>query len=204
MHYSVIKPNCSTFRIITSNFSGVWIFSFLTIFQVQQLLRKMADSQTGYNLRQRTNKASILSKDMDEEPASNDRELLMGDNQYKHSSKGDNLQGEGISNMDVTIFGWKCNKVILVTHINIFLYATCFWIQTGTLPVSFIVLWLKNSKNILSKNKKYTSNSFHAWVNRGENTLLLNACLATLTICLCRMAVHFGFLCKCKQRMLQT
>ena len=51
--------------------------------------------------------------------------------------------------------------------------------------------------SILSKNKKYPGNSFHAWVNRGENTLLLNACLATLTIWLCRMAVHFGVLRKC-------
>ena len=31
----------------------------------------------------------------------------------------------------------------------------------------------------------------------GENTLLLNACLAMLTIWLCRMEVHFGFLRKC-------
>ncbi|KAJ8321958.1 hypothetical protein KUTeg_000429 [Tegillarca granosa] len=35
---------------------------------------------------------------------------------------------------DVFIFGWKFNTVILATHINIFLYSTCFWIQTGTLP----------------------------------------------------------------------
>ena len=52
-------------------------------------------------------------------------------------------------------------------------------------------------QTILSKNKKYPGNIFHAWVNRSENTLLLNACLATLTIWLCRMPVHFGFLCKC-------
>lgn len=37
---------------------------------------------------------------------------------------------------DVTIGKWKFNKVILSTHFNIFLYATCFWIQIGTLPVS--------------------------------------------------------------------
>ncbi|XP_022337784.1 solute carrier family 22 member 18-like [Crassostrea virginica] len=35
---------------------------------------------------------------------------------------------------DVTIGKWKFNKVILSTHFNIFLYATCFWIQIGTLP----------------------------------------------------------------------
>lgn len=29
-------------------------------------------------------------------------------------------------------------RVIIITHINIFLYATCFWIQNGTLPVSFL------------------------------------------------------------------
>ena len=36
----------------------------------------------------------------------------------------------------VKIFNFKVHKVVLVVHINIFLYATCFWIQTGTLPVS--------------------------------------------------------------------
>ena len=107
-------------------------------FQGQGLPRKMADSQTGYNLRNRTINASVRPKTMDEEPVDSDKELLMGDNQYKYLSKGDDLHGEGISNMDVTIFGWKFNKVIAVTHINIFLYATCFWIQTGTLPVGII------------------------------------------------------------------
>ena len=29
MHFSLIKPKCSTLRIITANFSGVRIFSFL-------------------------------------------------------------------------------------------------------------------------------------------------------------------------------
>ena len=47
------------------------------------------------------------------------------------------------------------------------------------------------------KKKKYPINSFHACVNRGENTLLLSACLAMLTVLLCRMAVHFGLLYKC-------
>lgn len=27
-------------------------------------------------------------------------------------------------------------RTILTTHLNIFLYSSCFWIQTGTLPVS--------------------------------------------------------------------
>ena len=57
------------------------------------------------------------------------------------------------------------------------------------------VNWTKS--NIVSKNKKYPGNSFHTWVNRGENTLLPNACLATLTIWLCHLAVHFEFLCRC-------
>ncbi|KAK3588585.1 hypothetical protein CHS0354_001911 [Potamilus streckersoni] len=34
----------------------------------------------------------------------------------------------------IQLFGRDFNKIILVTHINIFLYAACFWIQTGTLP----------------------------------------------------------------------
>ncbi|XP_076083439.1 solute carrier family 22 member 18-like [Mytilus galloprovincialis] len=35
---------------------------------------------------------------------------------------------------EVKVFGWRFNKAVFVTHINIFLYSTCFWIQTGTLP----------------------------------------------------------------------
>lgn len=35
---------------------------------------------------------------------------------------------------DFRLFRWILNKVIFTTHINIFLYSTCFWIQTGTLP----------------------------------------------------------------------
>ncbi|ESO83196.1 hypothetical protein LOTGIDRAFT_133911 [Lottia gigantea] len=34
----------------------------------------------------------------------------------------------------ITIFGRQFNSVILLTHFNIFLYATCFWIQQGVLP----------------------------------------------------------------------
>ena len=33
-------------------------------------------------------------------------------------------------------------RVIYSTHFNIFLYSTCFWIQTGTLPVSTVFLWV--------------------------------------------------------------
>ncbi|KAK6187074.1 hypothetical protein SNE40_006322 [Patella caerulea] len=34
----------------------------------------------------------------------------------------------------IKIAGRKFHKVILVTHFNVFLYATCFWIQQGVLP----------------------------------------------------------------------
>lgn len=50
------------------------------------------------------------------------------------------LNGEkSASNMEtkhkeITILGWSLNRVILITHLNIFLYSACFWIQTGTLP----------------------------------------------------------------------
>ena len=41
------------------------------------------------------------------------------------------------SNMHtVTIAGRTFNKVVMMTHFNIFLYAACFWIQAGVLPVS--------------------------------------------------------------------
>ncbi|OWF38856.1 solute carrier family 22 member 18-like [Mizuhopecten yessoensis] len=35
---------------------------------------------------------------------------------------------------DIKIFGRSFNSTIVATHVNIFLYATCFWIQTGALP----------------------------------------------------------------------
>lgn len=38
------------------------------------------------------------------------------------------------SSQNIRVFKWKLNKVILITHLNIFLYSTCFWIQNGTLP----------------------------------------------------------------------
>ena len=38
----------------------------------------------------------------------------------------------------VTIWGRTFNSVMLMVHFNIFLYAMCFWIQTGTLPVSML------------------------------------------------------------------
>lgn len=34
------------------------------------------------------------------------------------------------------LFGRVFNSVIVATHVNICLYATCFWIQIGVLPVS--------------------------------------------------------------------
>ncbi|XP_041361794.1 solute carrier family 22 member 18-like [Gigantopelta aegis] len=44
------------------------------------------------------------------------------------------LSPDGAGDQTVKIFNFKVHKVVLVVHINIFLYATCFWIQTGTLP----------------------------------------------------------------------
>ncbi|XP_033727071.1 solute carrier family 22 member 18-like [Pecten maximus] len=35
---------------------------------------------------------------------------------------------------NIKLFGWSFNTAIAATHVNIFLYATCFWIQTGALP----------------------------------------------------------------------
>ena len=30
-------------------------------------------------------------------------------------------------------------RIVLITHFNVFMYATCYWIQSGTLPVC---LWV--------------------------------------------------------------
>ncbi|XP_052763678.1 solute carrier family 22 member 18-like isoform X2 [Mya arenaria] len=35
---------------------------------------------------------------------------------------------------NIRVFKWSLHKVIIITHFNIFLYSTCFWIQIGTLP----------------------------------------------------------------------
>ncbi|XP_069105931.1 LOW QUALITY PROTEIN: solute carrier family 22 member 18-like [Argopecten irradians] len=35
---------------------------------------------------------------------------------------------------NIKLLGRSFNTVIVATHVNIFLYATCFWIQTGALP----------------------------------------------------------------------
>ena len=51
-------------------------------------------------------------------------------------------------------------------------------------------------QHILSKNKKYPGNTFHARMNTDENSLLSNACLKTWTIWLCGSADYFGFLCQ--------
>ena len=117
----------------------------------------MTDTGTDPQLKHRTNQ-STSPKGMDSEQTENDEDLSMGDNQFllkgdnqqekQYLSKEDNLQRKGISSMDVTVFGWTFNKVIAVTHFNIFLYATCFWIQTGTLPVGIVEAWGKQIYHI--------------------------------------------------------
>ena len=42
----------------------------------------------------------------------------------------------GNNGYTLRIAGRTFNSVILITHLNICLYATCFWIQIGALPVS--------------------------------------------------------------------
>ncbi|WAR17334.1 S22AI-like protein [Mya arenaria] len=43
---------------------------------------------------------------------------------------------------NIRVFKWSLHKVIIITHFNIFLYSTCFWIQIGTLPTTFAVVQL--------------------------------------------------------------
>ena len=33
----------------------------------------------------------------------------------------------------------RYKRVLIVTHVNIFLYAMCFWIQNGSLPVNILL-----------------------------------------------------------------
>ncbi|KAH3709494.1 solute carrier family 22 member 18-like isoform X2 [Dreissena polymorpha] len=37
---------------------------------------------------------------------------------------------------NIHVFRWTLNKVILMTHVNLLLYSTCLWIQSGTLPLA--------------------------------------------------------------------
>ena len=39
MQYSMVKPPCSNFRVITANFSGVWIFRIFTVYGPPPLCR---------------------------------------------------------------------------------------------------------------------------------------------------------------------
>ena len=52
-----------------------------------------------------------------------------------HISSDVNQEATVHSSNVIKIFRWSFNKVVFVTHLNICLYSTCFWIQTGTLPV---------------------------------------------------------------------
>ena len=91
-----------------------------------------------------------------------------------------------------TILPYSAKKSPNPTRLIIFGTLEVIFKSWWLIYISYPLQWLQC---VLSKNKRYPGNSLHAWVNRGENTLLLNVCLATLTIWLCRMAVHFGFMC---------
>ena len=39
-------------------------------------------------------------------------------------------------------------RTVLITHVNVCLYATCFWIQIGVLPVSMILLLVFSISNL--------------------------------------------------------
>lgn len=56
----------------------------------------------------------------------------LGDGTERDGQKSKNL------NRSITIFGRSFNYILLLTHFNIFLYAACFFIQVGTLPVSIV------------------------------------------------------------------
>jgi hypothetical protein len=40
------------------------------------------------------------------------------------------------------------NIIFFVTHFNVFLYATCFFIQVGTMPVKLNVFWIHYASNL--------------------------------------------------------
>lgn len=64
---------------------------------------------------------------------------------------------------NIHVFGWSLNRVILLTHVNIFLYSACFWIQNGTLPVCcffMTVLLGRISVKIYSRSEQVNRSAF--------------------------------------------
>ena len=62
--------------------------------------------------------------------------------------------GQMDASSTVNIVGRKVNYVILLAHFNIFLYALCFWIQNGTLPVR-----LNNNNNNNNNDNNNNNNN---------------------------------------------
>lgn len=95
----------------------------------------MADVQRRFSERLRA-KNNTDTEGMNEQVKEfEDTERLLTEN----GNMGEKDQAQTGSIHDIKIAGRTFNKVILVTHLNIFLYSTCFWIQIGTLPVSIFL-----------------------------------------------------------------
>ena len=70
-------------------------------------------------------------------------QLYCNNNMESQSERGDGI-GIGTKEERTQPSGISAANrgVIYSTHFNIFMYSTCFWIQTGTLPVSSILLYI--------------------------------------------------------------
>ncbi|KAH3709493.1 solute carrier family 22 member 18-like [Dreissena polymorpha] len=88
-----------------------------------------SSEQVVFRMRPKENKNIVPSINMAENNEGADKQLL---DALKDLRVGENRVHDYKHNINV--FRWTLNKVILMTHVNIFLYSTCFWIQSGTLP----------------------------------------------------------------------
>jgi len=70
-------------------------------------------------------------------------QLYYNNNMESQSERGDDIGiGTKEERMKPSGISAANRGVIYSTHFNIFMYSTCFWIQTGTLPVSSIYIYI--------------------------------------------------------------
>lgn len=113
----------------------LYLVNFLSLFfqehlvlAEQTVIMTSRENGLGYQRIKRSddNRSESLTTMTDSENNTDTKNLLSGE------KPAINMANRG---RDIHLFGWSFNKVILLTHVNIFLYSACFWIQNGTLPV---------------------------------------------------------------------
>ena len=82
-----------------------------------------------------------VKEDRDRDTSSGDRESKAEEEALLQENSG---MGAGIDKG--TVLEKCCEskmRTVMATHLNVALYATCFWIQIGVMPVSYLILVAK-------------------------------------------------------------